>query len=121
MKVTTLITPTTGLRYGPPSTLSLSLLPPLFCRYVSHYIAEAAAEFLGTMILIILGCGVIAQVVVTQSPDVSALPRGVSDPASIPVASIEQYHRRTGFPSTLDGVLVQPLQFGCAAVFQELI
>lgn len=40
--------------------------------------SEAAAEFLGTMIFIIFGCGVIAQVVVTGDPNASAHPRGVS-------------------------------------------
>jgi aquaglyceroporin related protein len=43
---------------------------------VRNYMSEAAAEFLGTMIFIIFGCGVIAQVVVTGDPNASAHPRG---------------------------------------------
>ncbi|KEP49030.1 major intrinsic protein (MIP) family transporter [Rhizoctonia solani 123E] len=42
-----------------------------------HFIREPAAEFLGTMILVIFGTGVNCQVALSSNPAISASPRGL--------------------------------------------
>ena len=44
----------------------------------SQYIREPMAEFFGTMILVIFGCGANCQVALSSSTSVSASPKGVS-------------------------------------------
>ena len=66
-----------------------SSLSALFIPLAREYVREPAAEFLGTMILVIFGCGGNCQVVLSSNLAVSASPRGVS-PASYPGSTVQR-------------------------------
>lgn len=58
--------------------VKLLILSALLTLLTREYIREPAAEFFGTMILIIFGCGGNCQVVLSSKPAVASSPKGVS-------------------------------------------
>ena len=56
----------------------LSSFSALLMHLIREHIREPAAEFLGTMILVIFGCGGNCQTVLSSNPAVSSRPQGVS-------------------------------------------
>jgi hypothetical protein len=82
---------------------------------IRMFIREPVAEFFGTMLLCIFGCGVNAQVTLSHNPKVSPAPTGVRVSivqSTMTLGAYELY--RTGSRSVLDGRAALPLPSGCA-------
>jgi hypothetical protein len=78
-------------------------------------IREPVAEFFGTMLLCIFGCGVNAQVTLSHNAGVSGAPTGVRALIAQPTVTVGTYGLyRTGSRSALDGRAALPSASGCA-------
>jgi hypothetical protein len=87
------------------------------CSACSHYFSEAAAEFMGVMVLIIFGNGAICQVVLSGNTSVTTLPHGVRSPTSELSQLLNDYPlSRTGFLSVSVGLAVRQSVYGFALV-----